>query len=104
MTRPLPVLDLPAFTEVRRGPYMHTISATRWSTDGRAEVLLKYGPTLRGAIWAPLEEVTHNERPIKLITPNPRQLADDQCIAAEERHWADLRITRRQEATAHPRR
>lgn len=102
----LPILDLPAFTEVKRGPYTHTISATRWSPTGVAEVLLKFGPTLRGAVWAPLSKVRRLDGSlISLVNPDPQQHADDASIAAEERYWADQRLARQVDAlTPNPRR
>jgi len=102
MPTALPVLDLPPLARVRRGPYEHAVSATRWSADGQAEALLKFGPTLRGAIWVPVAELTHGGQPVRLKVIDPEQARIDAGIAAEERFWADLRVARRQDALERP--
>jgi len=102
MSAALPILDLPPLARVNRMRYEHAVSATRWSVTGEPEALIKYGPTLRGAEWVLVSELTYKGEPVKLKTVSPEQARIDAGIVAEERFWADLRVARRQDALERP--
>lgn len=101
--RDLPTLDLPSLARVEYCAYKLEVSATRWADTG-AELLLKFGSTLRGATWVRLDEVTYQGRPVELRTQSEDETRLARSIIRDEQRWADQRIARRLDATMHPRR